>query len=196
MTNTSMIFSSTMVRALIDGRKTQTRRLLTPQPPEGETIVGVGPGHPIAIDSDGMEYPGPESYRAWGDDWSTPLRWRPGDRLWVREATRVGKSDTPQPVVYPADGVGVSSDYRLLAARYMRREHSRLMLTIEAVRAQRLHEISDADAVAEGLTDRAGFAAIWGDLHGYASWETDPWVVALTFSVARKNIDEKDRDDA
>ena len=156
-----IIFSSPMVRAILDGRKTQTRRVY------GKTLkcqYGV-----------------------------------PGDRLWVREKLRPnGKGCT---VVYEADGLpvmvdGESADWRWnvnsIAPRYMPRWASRITLEITDVRVQRLQEISESDAIAEGidgtdyLSPVAGFIDLWHAIHkndGPHGWEENPWVWAISFVV-------------
>lgn len=89
-----------------------------------------------------------------------------------------------------ADGRGAFWD----SARYMPRWASRLTLTVTDVRVQRLQEISKADAQAEGtgvefMDHRLAFEAIWRTINGAGAWESNPWVVALTFTVERRNID-------
>ncbi len=78
MTDRPIIFSAPMVRALVEGRKTQTRRLIKPQPKEPQQFGGEW--FDLAV----------ERYRS-GDDGETPIiKYAPGDRLWVREAWRIG----------------------------------------------------------------------------------------------------------
>lgn len=194
MTDRPIIFSAPMVRALLDGRKTQTRRVLKPQPPAGLLPEGIA----IA-----------------GEAQPTGCGYRLGDRLWVREAFRGDKgydAYPPQewsrwPVHYEADGnrdtrEGMGADGRLRPSIHMPRWASRITLTVTDVRVQRLQDISEADAVAEGAdvaqlrmypelgNARHWFRALWNDLHGADAWERNPWVVALTFTVQRGNIDQ------
>lgn len=85
----------------------------------------------------------------------------------------------------------------------MPRWASRLTLRITEVRVQRVQEISEGDAMAEGVPftalpqgqtpdtlHRAQFADLWDSIHGPDSWDANPWVWALTFQVIRKNVDE------
>ena len=95
----------------------------------------------------------------------------------------------------------------------MPRWASRLTLTVTDVRVQRLQDISEADAQAEGLvevyegwaTDSAGrhwgptardsYRILWNDLHGPEAWAANPWVAALTFETHRHNIDQINQGD-
>ena len=83
-----ILFSAPMVRALLAGTKTQTRRVVKPQPPEDCGPIDCGRYHPTIIDRHGDEQPGPEifgAYDAWGQ-WGVRCPYgQPGDRLWVRE---------------------------------------------------------------------------------------------------------------
>jgi hypothetical protein len=183
MTDRPIIFSAPMVRALLDGRKTQTRRAL--KPPYGT-----------------LEYL-PD--RTWRPIYTKCFR---GDRLYVREAfcPRLGY---PAPVATPhyrADDD--KPEWRGLwkPSIHMPRWASRLTLTVTDVRVQRLQEISEADAIAEGcdaafaMTMRRPngaypgnatecFRDLWNSLHGPDAWDANPWVAALTFTVQRGNID-------
>ena len=88
---TPILFSTEMVKAILNGKKTQTRRVLKPQPEffleswEEPPKIIVGPYHPTVIDKDGFEQPGDMIFGAYTDDgewgWKCPY----GDLLWVRE---------------------------------------------------------------------------------------------------------------
>ena len=84
---------------------------------------------------------------------------------------------------------------------HMPRWASRLTLLVTDVRVQRLQEISRGDAMSEGCTfpnmakgddPRQWYAELWEQINGRGSWDANPWVVALTFAVQRRNIDAKD----
>lgn len=212
-----IIFSAPMVRALLDGRKTQTRRVLKPQPSACRWKDYVLEQH-----RDGV-------YRAV----KTP--YAPGDRLWVREAWATVNTSGGPGWAYRADGdfiqpeydgedfgVGPSFNYDKYPGKYsmwfddllagvpghqwkssihMPRWASRLTLTVTDVRVQRLQDISDDDVRAEGIGAlpgnhtgdpalmRADFRAIWNSIHGPGAWEANPWVAAISFTVERGNID-------
>lgn len=193
------IFSAPMVRALLAGQKTQTRR-------EAKDLIGfTATGQPIKVSSDGFpcEYICPHG--------------QPGDRLWVREATHrrpMLNLLTGQPLApeydggaYTADGADVLSpagfdvawwySRKICPALHMPRSASRITLEITGIRVERLQDISEADAEAEGAsyavstdagfeehplgTRREGFAAMWQKINGAGSWDANPWVWVVEF---------------
>ena len=204
MADKPILFSGPMVRALLAGTKTQTRRAIkwndeVREPPyvaryaEGARIVWCE-----------------------GDDvWTLARTHAVGDRLYVREHWRtVGSSGQfddvpprdmyPQAVWYVADGEAPANEFvgKHRQAMHMPRWASRLTLTVTDVRVERLQDISVEDAVAEGAlasTEVDQFAqvhaiqmyrAIWTGINGEGSWEANPWVAAYTFTVERGNIDQ------
>jgi hypothetical protein len=213
MTDRPIIFSGPMVRALLDGRKTQTRRVLKGKPPKcPPTCHGTVPCGICGID------PG----------------YAPGDRLWVRETWRTDASMDAlkpkkieaacldagyrrpwAPIQYEADGARdnfTESDQRpgkTRVAIHMPRWASRLTLIVDAVKVERLTDISETDAQAEGLLQAYGgwvadsdgrcfgkdpqnaFRVLWEAINGAESWAANPWVVAVSFRVVRANIDDK-----
>lgn len=202
MTDRPILFSGSMVRALLDGRKTQTRRVLS-----NARFASIFNGE--WADSYVLD-PGNASWR------DQEARYRVGDRLYVREAWRVPAQDDKiaprdlerQIIGYEADCVAgqIPSTGKFRQAMHMPRWASRLMLPVSEVRVQRLQDISEADAKAEGMTGefcdyelygqskpyRYEFCGLWDSLNagrGFG-WETNPWVVAVTFTVERRNIDE------
>lgn len=187
MTDRPIIFSAPMVQALLAGRKTQTRRLLK---------------KPTAIDA--LAVFGPKFLTLPGN--VDLVGYAPGDRLYVREAMcwvsswgwryRADNDDLTEK--REAGEVG-----RWRPSIHMPRWASRLTLTVTEVRVQRLQDISAADAVAEGAlqswtgsdpesdtrTALNEFEALWNSLHGPGAWATNPWVVAVSFTVQHGNID-------
>jgi hypothetical protein len=191
MTDHLIIFSTPMVRALLREAerpgtgKTQTRRVL-------KAKSGVIAARSVL--QHGLHWMGIEYDRSW------PLRlpYAPGDRLYVRESHCV----IDYRCRYRADEERFEpKDFGLRWRRsiHMPRWASRLTLTVTDVRVQRLQEISEADAVAEGYKQPpegvigwppvGWFADLWNSLHGPGAWEANPWVAAYTFTVQRRNID-------
>jgi hypothetical protein len=214
MTDRPILFSAAMIRALLDGRKTQTRRVVKP-----------GPDGWFPIYQGGRRV-GWSSPNATLSDDATSARYVPGDRLWVKETIRpqllrhiLTGEELPDhwAAAYDADGEDVFngdgfncvpwwSHGGKLSPIYMPRWASRITLTVTDVRVQRLQEISEADAVAEGVVptwpdgipirhDGSGsvcveaYRNLWNSLHGPAAWDANPWVYALTFTVHHGNID-------
>lgn len=201
MTDRPILFSMLMVRAILDGRKTQTRRVLKPQP---------DPNQPIA----GAEFVtlGDEPGRwCWLNGWdgsifgTFSIPYAIGDRLWVRETWTFGADIERDDgfVVYRADGTPKHPRGRWRSPRFMPGWASRLTLIVADVRVQRVQDISEADAIAEGAEPvlvppdggscphLEGFRDLWDSLNaarGYG-WDENPWVVAITFTAEQRNID-------
>lgn len=210
MADYPIIFSAPMVRALLDGRKTMTRRQLYVKTKNVKT-ARVLTGHPPPLGKLGPDgFPvdvGPN--QCWGlSDWQ---KVQPGDRLYVREGWKshslyVGMKPSEMPqskVFYLADDAYEPSNVKGLPSIHMPRWASRLTLIVTATKIERLQEISEADAEAEGVelsgeirgarfwhaSHRAAFRALWSILHGPDAWDANPEVVALSFRVVRANID-------
>lgn len=205
MADKPIIFSAPMVRALLEGRKTQTRRIIKPQPEVAEN--GSWRWNPPRGVSAGSHITSlPDVLARWGT-------FAPGDRLYVREAwtARMTHGWTiadarsrmcQEEILYRADGHDSIDGW--WPSIHMPREFSRLTLTVTDVRVQRLQDISEADAMAEGvdavtmddvprqaaMSRRSDFAALWNSLHGPEAWDANPWVAAYTFTVQHKNIDQ------
>jgi hypothetical protein len=159
-----ILFSAPMVRALLDGSKTQTRRLvkLPHENPLGEwapTIIGGESGGRTAA---GASIPaqGAIWHTRTGDCLACPYG-QPGDRLWVRETHRAIWGQSPGYLIgvdYKADPQEKWERMRDHMGRpkwtpsiHMFREHSRILLEIVSVRVERLNDCSEADALAEGI---------------------------------------------
>lgn len=214
MKETPILFNADMVRALLDGRKTQTRRLVKPQP-HGEVPSSILPGwyEPLRVGRDGIEYPGSPVYGFASEyqGWPSPFG-APGDRLWVRETCCIAPKrfaapddscviDTdgdPRHISYKADGhpEDAMREYGLKwrPSIHMPRWACRLTLDVTAVRVERLQDISEDDAKAEGVLPidmtgcdaeerelldlslmeddapyRNGFATLWDSIYGKPS---------------------------
>jgi len=222
MTDRPIIFSAPMVKALIAGRKSQTRRILKPQP---DYLPGrLSSPH---RDDDGQwvqtatDWQYSESLGNYEPERESnvPLRlcYAPGDRLYVREACDIPRPGVAQ-ILYRSDHpASASIGIKWHPSIHMPRWVSRLTMTVTDVRVERLNDISEADAWAEGCRpgemndlgnpfpadepdpsgigergwDCAGdwFADLWNTIHGPEAWDANPWVVAISFDVRRGNID-------
>lgn len=158
MADRPIIFSGSMVRALLESRKTMTRRVLKPQPSCGATLEAVfsgDSGEPLFC----------QFRNSNGDiEKSRSLRRAPGDRLWVREnfaivpATAYRMSDGIQQIIDPKDAEMAAiyaagwdrSIPKWRPSIHMPRWASRLTLIVESVKVERLQNISEADGLAEG----------------------------------------------
>jgi hypothetical protein len=204
-----ILFTGPMVRAIQLGEKTQTRRTIKPRYLEGiETdedgrfsfmhSPACGGYCDYACAAAGEVLTGHIGWTPWG---SNPRLW---GNLWVRETTRViGVSVTAAGirirVRYEADGVEtdwlpypkrLTGDPKVgkCLAYGCYREASRLLLEIISVRAERLQDITETDAIAEGvalITDpvcaRDEYAILWDQINGKGAWDRNPWVWVVEF---------------
>ena len=189
-----ILFSAPMVRALLDDTKTQTRRLVKPQPRrvDGGVPFGDGPAWAHAE-------PGSALMRC-------PYGKR-GDRLWVRETW--ARDDEDGTLMYRADlGRDMNADaweqgrlegvprYRWRPSIHMPRAASRIALEVTGVRVERLHQISRGDAMAEGCpfanmqdgeSPRRWYEYLWRAINGPDSWDANPWVWVVEFRKAHNS---------
>jgi len=196
MTERPILFSAPMVRAILAGTKTQTRRAVKPQPEgrawypkPGSSVIGADLGDLL------NKMPG---YCPYG---------QPGDRLYVREKwgtceafDNVAPRDLPGFVAikYFADNqiVGATAGHGLMLKSrpsiHMPRRVSRILLKIESVRVERLQDISEADAEAEGClpmfpddvrgaSNVYAYSRLWESINGRDSWDANPWVWCVEF---------------
>lgn len=212
-----ILFSASMVRALLDGSKTQTRRVvkLPHMNPLGVwepmTIGGPNGGRTKAGETI------PEQGSIWhtrtGDGICCPYG-QPGDRLWVREngwerPDRTPKmmregADTWRPYYFDADGLSFydSADFKEWGFKrrpsiHMPRWASRITLEITGVRVERLQEISEGDALAEGVSVHQNhhdkprtsiygpvqaYRDLWEQINGTGSWDANPLVWVVEFN--------------
>jgi hypothetical protein len=170
-----ILFSGPMVRAILDGSKTQTRRTFK------GTTEHKGPYNPAYMEAH-------QQASGWGSICPYGI---PGDRLWVRETFAQDVAGCPGGISYRADhfdpkGDGPAHPMKWRPSIFMPRISSRILLEITDVRVQRLQEISDEDARAEGYDrshafPREWFALLWERINGTGSWDANPWVWAITF---------------
>ncbi|SXF24225.1 morphogenetic protein [Klebsiella variicola] len=199
-----MIFNAEMVRAILDGRKTQTRR---PIKWKQTRFTEIGERE------DGSKWPWSEDAEHAFDFWHPCPFGSVGDRIWVRETFQgplfdfdlmdsYCKDSTPfeksEFCVYKADGVPAPEFYDAdeelhccwRPSIHMPRWASRILLEITGVRVERLKSISDRDALREGCSTadmKSGdcvadvFARLWASIYGSDSWKTNPWVWVIEF---------------
>ncbi|GAB5434753.1 MAG: hypothetical protein EpisKO_41230 [Epibacterium sp.] len=229
MTDRPILFSAPMVQAILreirapGTGKTQTRRVLKTQPaPEGYTATT----RLVDYYGDGrlgmaMEKPG-------YSDLILPVGYQPGQRLWVRETWTTGAHlDHVRPRdISPEQSIGYVANEnegpwlgKLRPSIFMPRWASRITLEVTDVRVQRLHEISESDAMTEGagmyvpghgfvtneevqtdpglanfISYRMGFESLWDSLNAdRAPWASNPWVVAISFKPHLCNIDQMEK---
>jgi hypothetical protein len=186
-----ILFTGAMVRALLDGSKTQTRRAVKIKPPlcnppyyaTGNVLTDL-PRQPGAF----MEF----RYERQAADGASFLidcpYGQPGDRLWVRETfCPMGDTQSPSSAWYRAD-----REYPQVSkwkpSIFMPRWASRVTLEIVSVRVERLQDISSTDAEQEGVKcnmSAKGFVDryrdLWERINGAGSWDVNPWVWVVEF---------------
>lgn len=198
-----ILFSGPMVRAILNGQKTQTRRICKPQPVADPKFLG---GFYLPAKQADIAIGAPHVHEA--------CRYgQPGDRLWVRETFVQGYDEDPETGMlqqYDEDGsrLPMKTWYRATGeidwadddgyevpvpwrpSIHMPRALCRIVLEITGVRVERLQDISDADALAEGVdrtnTSIPGYACerfqtLWQSINGPESWAANPWVWVIEF---------------
>jgi len=203
-----ILFSTAMVQALLAGTKTQTRRVIKPQP-----VSDFDSGYVFwgkhQFDIHGMPY---------FEELPKLAKYQPGDFLWVRETwTENGlgyyryKADWDDPSKGLFIGPSIPDKFRnkWKPSIFMSRKASRLFLEVTEVRAERLQDISEEDAKAEGVlyygddcddyknyeyndvygddwgvkTAKASYETLWESINGHGSWDLNPWVFVYTFKI-------------
>lgn len=205
-----MIFNSEMVRAILSGQKTQTRRIVKCDFQE------------IAGRDDGSLWPWREDCEHAEDYWYPCTFGDVGDRIWVRETHHLDQYG----YTYKADGDWIKEmresgafgcDEKWTPSMHMKRCASRILLEITNVRVERLNDISEQDAIAEGIdtdwlaesqdnydciadhnmtgrpTAKGHFSYLWQSIYGddeSKCWEKNPWVWVIEF----KRVQEQSND--
>ncbi len=200
-----ILFTGDMVRAVLDGGKTQTRRVL-----KGDFM------HQPKGSIDAKWYFRGPKMACW-DSYETDVEMiarhnpygQPGDRFWVREShapradcgcvwdrSKAEAFNRMQPgeLCYAADQKGTDWVERWRPGIHMFRWASRITLEITSVRVERLKDISESDALAEGCKPnylpnrayedqpyRSGFVSLWQGINGHGSWALNPWVWVIEF---------------
>lgn len=205
-----ILFSGPMVRAILAGTKTQTRRVV--KPPHSWVTPYADGDKAKAFELFHAEVTG-GFWIAADLNWDTGDHWQcgderlspnylPGDRLWVKETF----AETDNGRFYRADGEEfLDADGGIFSGPwkpsiFMPRWASRLTLEITSVRVERLQDITEEDAIAEGVEklshgfrDYSGkldaqlgqattsYATLWESINGSGSWNVNPWVWAIEF---------------
>lgn len=189
-----ILFSTPMVQAILEGRKTQTRRVVKPQP-QGKMYKE----HLRETYSD----------TDWGATCKCPYG-QPGDILWVRE-TFGEDADNSSKYFFKADFPNLKIP-KWKPSIFMPKEASRIFLRVKSVRVEHLTVITPEDAIAEGIEkvptphltgvefawrdyghkDRllsdpvASYRSLWDAINGRGSWDKNPWVWVIEFERIEK----------
>lgn len=202
-----ILFSGPMVRAILAGRKTQTRRVI-------DRVAGLGVVTCFGgSETTGYDFALRDRRDMWNEFREDELLRRcpygqPGDELWVRETwgevryvSVAGMRPRDSKIVYRADDPDDPVDRPMgwNPSIHMPRWASRITLTVKAVRVERLHDISHDDAIAEGilgtkwaeaeltLREQAlplsvlAYSHLWQEINGPDSWDANPWVWVVEF---------------
>lgn len=232
-----IIFNGPMVQAILAGRKTQTRRVVKTQPSRRANLVSMEDGEARFCEGEHPKHHHCEEY----DEPAFCPYGKPGDRLWVREKfkpvasgqVRDGYGEVRYGWAYESDGVvawdlGTTKIYDLTnqpptghmqfrttpwkPSIHMPRRASRITLEITAVRVERLQDITEEDAKAQGLmfhestggcpnwaapdagewqtNPRQAFRELWESIRrpgSWDGWDANPWVWAVEF----KRVDQE-----
>lgn len=200
-----ILFSTPMVEALLEGRKTMTRRIIDPQPKVGYTPK-------ILCDHFGKKFL--EVRKSDVELHTNPakLKYQVGDILWVRETFY-------EPIFerlngkyyYKADLEKQGWNFKWKPSIFMPKEACRLFLKVKAIRVERLQDISEDNAIAEGieilgynegtvyrdyLRDHSetnnsivSFSTLWESINGLHSWSSNPFVWVIEFEPIEKPKD-------
>lgn len=189
-----ILFSTPMVQAILEGRKTQTRRIIKPQP-NGEFCR-----YDLYIQSQAL----------WTSGDVRRARYEKLDTLWVRETWHPKRHNMPTGWKYEyratakEDGNPTGEPWK--PSIFMPREAARIFLEVTNVRVERLHDLDDNDAINEGigavksgyeyhdiyqdyLNDKnslnpvPSYKSLWEKINGKGSWDLNPWVWVYEFKV-------------
>ena len=191
----SIIFSTPMVQAILDGRKTQTRRVI-----KDKDITN---NFDIDVDGSAYAYINPET----GDSYPPTeiAKYQVGDILWVRETW--GKDENGEYVYRTNYGTTEydsfpPSMFKWKPSIHMPKEAARIFLKVTNVRVERLQDITEEEAIKEGAkaygpnncsgtSARIAFAEIWDKTTTEHEWRTNPWVWVIEFEKISKEEAER-----
>lgn len=180
-----ILFNTEMVRVIMEGRKTVTRRMVKPQPKGAHTV----------LDCDDYEQTFDMLCGNGGEggvflDWAETIKapcWA-GDILWVRETW--AKNPFGDGYIYPTEVPGAGQKWK--PSIHMPREAARIFLLVTCIRVERLQDCGNMQAKDEGCVSCSQFARVWdstikpADLHLYG-WEANPWVWVIEFERISKD---------
>lgn len=202
MKEVPILFSAPMVQAILSGKKTQTRRIVKQQPHGFGCWV---------LQGIYWLFPNVNPYM------KIKSRWNPGDILWVRETWYNDAVFGAPSFYYKADDsfndqferhkLGQVGPFKWKPSIHMPRAACRLFLKVNDVRVERLQDITEEDAIAEGVgagfqmnsgypdyqhikngvceltqdTAVASYASLWDSINGCGSWDQNPWVWVIEF---------------
>lgn len=189
-----ILMSSAMVTAIMLGKKEQTRRIIKPQPVQGQDIRIPASGVGCKDVSEGLIYVNSYGFQ----HHLFPPYGGPGDLLWVRE-TWMRIADT-RPALNPVfkatkDGpVKLPDHQRWKPSIFLKKEDARLWLRIKGCRVERLTDIDSRGVALEGLTSSTveDFQKLWESLHGAGSWKDNPlvWVYSFTIDTEKSKLEQ------
>jgi len=198
MKESPILFTTEMVQAILAGRKTQTRRIVKPQPGEGGLVSW----------SQIPEYAPPKwaGYKLNSEKeefWKCRYGYK-GDLLWVKETYCLPKAEFPNAeVIYKADQKWPDL-LKWKSSYYMPKRFARIWLRVKDIRVERVQDITAADAIAEGLERSYGayttyyrdyisneshpfdnpvlsYMSLWLKINGRDKWDANPWVWVIEF---------------
>jgi hypothetical protein len=200
MKNRPILFSTPMVQAILEGRKTQTRRIVKPQPKKDLDFFGweLHPGHLQVAFGKGVKV---DSY------YKFPFG-KIGDVLWVRETFRIKhpwgheafgyyeyKTHNNNQEIKAADSSVFQSRPKWKPSIFMPKDAARIWLRITDIKIERLHDISRGDSMSEGCpfpnvaketNPFAWFSELWQSINGSLSWNSNPFVWVIEFERIEK----------
>lgn len=193
-----ILFSTEMVKAILEGRKTQTRRI------KNLKEINLNPASWRYVSKLGGSWKDKAKYIfRFINPTGRPVNIAspyglPGDRLWVRETFLVERSQHKDFYEYKADYSNTfAGDVCWKPSIFMPREACRILLEVTDVRVERLQDISEEDAIAEGISlpnyaeqaikdiffpePSAIYSELWESINGKGSWDKNPWVWVIEF---------------
>lgn len=188
-----ILFNTEMVRAIQDGRKTMTRRLIKPQP-KSPVVNYLGTWQETQPCANGIRV--------------FPPPYKPGDILYVREtwshpsSTEIANGADPQKYLYAADELQPCAWDKWRPSIHMPKEAARIFLRVKSVRVQQLRDMVLADVLMEGIKEGSSYEETWDKWHktwdstvpkhpnkfkSYPYyWKDNPWVWVISFERCEK----------